>query len=73
MCRLGTGVLWKNSQRSGFRFAANRCGMWKLCGGRWTRGGGAVYTKFYNSEWDAVVTFSDKDGNESMHLSLDKE
>ena len=33
----------------------------------------AFYTKFYNSEWDAVVTFSDKDGNESMHLSLDKE
>ena len=33
----------------------------------------AFFTKFYNSDWDDAVAFKDKDGNTSIHLSLDKD
>ena len=33
----------------------------------------AFFTKFYNADWDDAVAFKDKDGNASIHLSLDKE
>ncbi|MBQ5438666.1 MAG: hypothetical protein IIU34_03390, partial [Bacteroidales bacterium] len=33
----------------------------------------AFFTKFYNSDWDDAVAFSDKDGNTSIHLGLDKD
>jgi len=33
----------------------------------------AFFTKFYNSDWDDAVAFSDENGKTSIHLALDKD